>query len=249
MIPKTIHYCWFGKNELPEEYKKYIETWKRCCPDFKIIEWNEENFDVNENKFCREAYRNKKWAFVSDYARLKIIYDNGGIYLDTDVELIKDLSSLIQEGIGFIGFQNYELVATGLGFAAEKHNTCLKTMLNMYGECCFGDDLKQITCPILNTVALKKCGLKTGKKYKNVIQVLDGMKVYPESYFNPLNMDTGKCKISENTYSIHHYFSSWTNDTTNKLRKIKKYVPEMILRWRTLFISRHYVMNYIRRND
>lgn len=106
MIPKIIHYCWFGGNPLPEQYKKYMESWKKYCSDYEIVEWNESNFDVTQNQYCYEAYQASKWAFVSDYARLKIIYENGGIYLDTDVELIKDVTPLVADGVGFIGFQN-----------------------------------------------------------------------------------------------------------------------------------------------
>lgn len=243
MIPKVINYCWFGKNQLPDEYKKYIDSWKKKCPDFEIKEWNEDNFNINENEFCKNAYQNKKWAFVSDYARLKIIYENGGIYLDTDVEIIKDLTPLIKDGIGFIGFQNYEQVASGLGFAAEKHDRCIKIMLDMYDKCCFSYDLKKITCPILNTVALKKCGLKTGKQYSNRIQKLDMIKVYPETYFNPMNMDTRKCIITDNTYTIHHYSSTWTSEQAEKLRRLKKYIPDFILDYRTIYLSKKLVKN------
>ena len=94
MIPKMIHYCWFGGNPLPDEVKKYMETWKKYCPDYEIKEWNERNFDVNQNQYCSEAYEAKKWAFVSDYARLKILYEHGGIYMDTDVEVCKPLDHL-----------------------------------------------------------------------------------------------------------------------------------------------------------
>ena len=96
MIPKKIHYCWFGKNPLPADVKKCIESWKKYCPDYEIIEWNESNFDITQNPFMKAAYENKAWAFVSDYARLKVVYDNGGIYLDTDVELLKSLDSLLE---------------------------------------------------------------------------------------------------------------------------------------------------------
>ena len=132
MIEKKIHYCWFGGNPLPELALKCIESWKKCCPDYEIIEWNGSNFDVTQNQYCREAYEAKKWAFVSDYARLKIIYDHGGIYLDTDVELLKPLTPFIQDGYGFIGFQNEEQVNTGLGFAAPQANCCVKQMLDAY---------------------------------------------------------------------------------------------------------------------
>ena len=98
MIPKKIHYCWFGGNPLPESAKKYIETWKKYCPDYEIIEWNEENFDVTQNQYCKEAYEAKKWAFVSDYARFWILYRYGGIYFDTDVEVIRPIDDMVAKG-------------------------------------------------------------------------------------------------------------------------------------------------------
>ena len=134
MIPKIIHYCWFGGNSLPLNYQSYMESWKKNLPDYEIKCWNEDNFDVTQNLYCKEAYEHKKWAFVSDYARLKVIYDYGGIYLDTDVEVVKDLITLITNGVGYIGFQNSEEVNTGLGFAAAPHNLCIKSMLDISGK-------------------------------------------------------------------------------------------------------------------
>ena len=121
MLPKKIHYCWFGGNELPDLAIKCIESWKKYCPDYEIIEWNETNFDLECCDFVKEAYKAKKWAFVSDYARLKVVYDNGGIYLDTDVELVKSLDILLQEKCYF-GEETTGYVATGLGFGAENGN-------------------------------------------------------------------------------------------------------------------------------
>ena len=120
-IPKVIHYCWFGKGEMPKLAKKCIKSWEKYCPGFEIICHNEDNFDLSQNRYMCEAYEAGKWAFVSDFARLKIIYDNGGIYLDTDVELIKPIDDLL-EGKGFMGFDEKGIVATGLGFGAEKGN-------------------------------------------------------------------------------------------------------------------------------
>ena len=119
MIPKKIHYCWFGGNPLPELAIKCLESWKKYCPDYEIIEWNETNFNLDSCEYVREAYQAKKWAFVSDYARLKVVYDNGGIYLDTDVELIKSLDRLLKNK-SFFGTETTGVVATGLGFGAEK---------------------------------------------------------------------------------------------------------------------------------
>ena len=120
MIPKKIHYCWFGKNPLPEQTKQYIETWKKYCHDYEIIEWNEDNFDINQNQYCKEAYEAKKWAFVSDYVRLKVLYDNGGIYMDTDIEVIKPLDDLLQYN-WFAGFEAEDRIQTGVIGAERKY--------------------------------------------------------------------------------------------------------------------------------
>lgn len=236
MIPKAIHYCWFGKQKLPEEYKNYMESWRKYCPDFDIVEWNEDNFDVSSNIYCYEAYIAKKWAFVSDFARLKIIYENGGIYLDTDVEIIKPLDDLIQENKAWIGFQNKEQINTGLGFGAERHNHCIKQMLDIYKDRHFkkiDGNFDLTPCPVFNTIALKRYGLKTGKKYCNSIQYLPDMHIYPIYAFNPMDPDTLKLNVTGNTYSIHHYTASWISPHQKKIRKIKKVIPGFILRCHT----------------
>ena len=134
MIPKKIHYCWFGKNPLPRSVKKCIASWRKFCPDYQIIEWNESNFDVNSHPFIKSAYDNKAWAFVSDYARLKIVYDNGGIYFDTDVELLKNIDHLLENNF-YIGVQQSGLLCTtGLGFGAERENDYVCSMLKKYDE-------------------------------------------------------------------------------------------------------------------
>lgn len=241
MIPKIIHYCWFGRNPLPKQYKDYIASWKKFCPDYEIIEWNEDNFDISINKYCREAYGAKKWAFVSDYARLKIIYDHGGIYLDTDVEILKDLTPLVSSGVGFIGFQNTYEANTGLGFAAPQNNSCVGKMLELYETRSFklDDGSYDLTpCPVVNTVALKMCGLKIGKGHCNRLQKLEGIIVYPEEYFNPMNADTMKCTITGKTYTVHRYASSWNSEKQKRIRKLKKYIPGALLKLRTEHISR-----------
>ena len=233
MIPRIIHYCWFGGHEMPQEYKTYIDGWKKICPDYEVIEWNEHNFDVTKNQYCMEAYAKKKWAFVSDYARLKIIYEHGGIYLDTDVELLKDITPLIVDDIGYIGFENFMEVNTGLGFAAAPKNECVGKMLDVYTKQFFTQNGRdyEIPCPATNTVALIEMGLLVDEKNRNKIQMLPGMKVYPISYFNPLDYDTGKMKISDNTYSIHHYAESWC--THNRWKKvIKRIAPKKLLEYR-----------------
>lgn len=121
MIPKKIHYCWFGRGEKPKLAKKCIQSWKKYCPDYEIIEWNEDNFDIDQYPYLRWCYDNKKWAFLSDFARLLVVYQNGGIYFDTDVELIKTPDELLGCN-AFFGFENDKNIATGLGFGAEARN-------------------------------------------------------------------------------------------------------------------------------
>lgn len=244
MIPKTIHYCWFGKNPLPVEYQKYIESWKKYCPEFEIIEWNEDNFDIKSNQYCYEAYKAHKWAFVSDYARLKIIYDHGGIYLDTDVELVKSLRPIIEDGFGYIGFQNYEQVNTGIGFAAERNNSCIEAMLDAYDIRNFelnNGSFDLTPCPVSNTVALLHCGLRTGKDAASKVQILDRIRVLPVDYLNPQDVDTGKIAITTNTYSIHHYSGSWYSSSQSKMKTIKHIIPASLLHLRTLRISKNAV--------
>lgn len=130
-IPKIIHYCWFGGGPISEADRKCMESWKKYCPDYKIIEWNEQNFEISANRYAQQAYEAKKYAFVSDYVRLAVVYEYGGIYLDTDVELVRPLDELL-ELPGFMGFQNNNEVATGLGFGACKGNPVVQALLRDY---------------------------------------------------------------------------------------------------------------------
>ena len=183
-IPKVIHYCWFGGTEMPAAYKKYMESWKRYCPDYEIKLWNEQNFDFSGNLYARQAYEQKKWAFVSDYARLKIIYEFGGIYLDTDVEILRPLDDLL-ELKGFLGFQDNKEIATGLGFGAEKGNPVIKAMLADYADAAFilPDGTYDTTpCPERNTEALIPLGFRAD----GCMQTVDGVTLFPADYFCPI---------------------------------------------------------------
>lgn len=207
MIPKVIHYCWFGGNKLPKSVKKNIESWKKYCPDYKIVRWDESNFDINSNEFVREAYEAKAWAFVSDYVRLKIVYDNGGVYLDTDVELIKNLDHLLNDNSYFFEHQGVHLVATGLGFGAVKGSEAINYMLNEYIDLNFSINKKEeIACPKLNTRALKKIGFK----YSDRISGYDWGTVYPPQYADPYTPGISSSLRCADTVSIHHYDGSWT---------------------------------------
>ncbi len=207
MIPKKIHYCWFGKGKKPKLARKCIDSWKKHCPNYEIIEWNETNFDINMNGYTKYCHGNQKWAFLSDYARLVIIYEHGGIYFDTDVEVIKSLDDLLQHK-AFSGFENDEYVASGLGFGAEPHNSAIRLMLDEYNP--YLNSLNGAEgCPILNTKALEKIGLIKNGSY----QELKNITVYPKEYFNPYDDPTGTLNISDNTYSIHWYAKSWMSKT------------------------------------
>lgn len=203
MIPKKIHYCWFGRGEKPKLAKKCIESWKKYCPDYEIVEWNEDNFDINQNEYTKYCYENKKFAFLSDYARLMVVYKEGGIYFDTDVEVIKSFDALLNNK-AFVGFETDEYVNTGVGFGAEKNNPVIEQMIREYNKLSDGKS-GTIGCPILNTEALKKSGLKLNGQ----TQSLKDVTVYSAEYFNPYDAPTGRLSKSENTYSIHWYAASW----------------------------------------
>ena len=210
MIPKIIHYCWFGRNPKPELAEKCMESWKRYCPDYEIVEWNEDNVDLSDCPFfVREAYARKKWAYVTDYVRLKVVYENGGIYLDTDVELLKSLDELLIHTL-YLGCEGIRTVNTGLGFGAEKGSPFLRDNMQIYEEM-FPDNetgnFEVNPCPFYTTKLLEDRAVIF--PITEVIQLADGMTIYPNSYFNPYDWKFDKLWITPNTYSIHHYSASW----------------------------------------
>ncbi len=210
MIPKIIHYCWFGGKELPPEVLRCMDSWKRFCPDYEIRRWDESNYDYTRLRYTREAYQEKKWAFVTDVARLDIIFQQGGIYLDTDVELIKPLDSLLQDS-AFMGFEGGRQVATGLGFGAEKGNPLILGNLKMYEDMAFireDGSFNRLPCPAITTMYLETLGLVREDR----LQIVEGMKIYPTEYFSPQLLEDGRAEITENTISIHHYAGTWMTD-------------------------------------
>ena len=221
-IPKVIHYCWFGRGELPRLAEKCIQSWKKYCPDYEIVCWNEDNFDINQNKYAREAYEAGKWAFVSDYVRLKVMYDEGGIYLDTDVELIKPLDPLIEEN-GYMGFDDRGIISTGLGFACEKGNDLVAALLADYDNISFvlPDGTYDITpCPDRNAKVFERLGMDIS----NHNQLFMGIRMLPEDYLCPMKYYTGKKMITPNTYSIHYFCASWTSSTTKRTMLLKRII-------------------------
>lgn len=215
MIPKVIHYCWIGGNPLPDSAKKCIKSWKKYCPGYEIKEWNESNYDFSAAPYMKQAFEAKKWGFAPDYARLDIIYRYGGIYLDTDVEIVRSFDPLLKLR-GFAGFQDSGDVALGLGFGAEAGNPVIKKLMESYDSLSFlkSDGTFDLTpSPRLNTDALTRlCGLKADGTY----QELEGMTVFPVDYFCPKSFDDGIIRKTENTYSIHHFDASWFSDESKR---------------------------------
>ena len=203
MIPKKIHYCWFGKAKKPTLAIKCIKSWKKFCPDYEIIEWNENNFDVSQTTYTKMCYEQKKYAFLSDYVRLLVVEKYGGIYFDTDVEVCRSFDGLLGYK-AFFGFENKDYVATGLGFGAEPNNEIVKQMIKEYDILLDGEH-DTVVCPKLNTEALIKFGLIQNGN----MQEIRGAMIYPEEYFNPLNSITGELVKTSNTHSVHWYSMSW----------------------------------------
>ena len=223
-IPKVIHYCWFGGNPLPKSALACINSWKKYFPNYEIKEWNETNFDVQYNKYCSEAYDAKKYAFVSDFARFKILYDEGGVYFDTDVEVIKSFAPILENG-AFMGCETQSVytnpvdiasglglaVNPGLGLAINPGHSLVKEVLDDYESSSFLKEdcsLDLTTIVQRTTIILKRHGLAE----MNCIQKVDGITIYPPEYFCPKDKDTLELNLTENSYSIHHYDATWYSD-------------------------------------
>ncbi len=226
MIPKIIHYCWFGRNHLPVSAQKCIASWRKFLPDYEIKEWNEDNFDVNIIPYTQQAYEAKKYAFVSDYARFWILYHHGGLYFDTDVEVIKSMDDIVERG-PFMGIEvpskngEMPMVAPGLGLGAEPKMAFYEKALEAYSHLSFLNEdgsLNQKTIVLYNTELL----VAERMKATNEIQQVAGIWIYPVDYFNPLDDLTGKLIITENTRSIHWYMNSWSNSS-----KIRQWLSRM----------------------
>lgn len=207
MIPKIINYCWFGGSSLPKLEKECIASWRKYCPEYEIVRWDESNFDVNQSEFCRSAYEARAWSFVSDYARLKIIYQNGGIYLDTDVELISSLDCLLDNEC-YVGIQQIDKKCnTGLGFGAIPHSDAVGEMLKAYDQIVFDSSrLDELACPSLNQAAIEKLGYHA----TDSVSTLKRLTVFPCKFFDPLSMgDDSTNLLCPETISIHHGAYSW----------------------------------------
>lgn len=237
MIPKVIHYCWFGRNPLPSSAQKCIASWKKFLPDYEIKEWNEDNFDVNIIPYTKEAYEAKKYAFVSDYARFWILYHHGGVYFDTDVEVIKSLDTILARG-AFLGIEQgpavytKPLVAPGLGMGATSGMHFYKDMLGYYASLLFNlpdGTLNTATIVEYTTQKLYEMGMKES----NSLQLVGDIWIYPADVFCPMDSTTGIIRITGESVSIHHYDASWLDNKTLRFRLhlLKNYVNKVLYRY------------------
>ena len=220
MIPKVIHYCWFGGKLIPEKNLLWMESWKKYCPDYEIVRWDESNYDVSQNKYMYQAYKAGKLGFVPDYARLDIIYKYGGIYLDTDVELISAMDELLYQP-AFAGVDGSWRVSLGLGFGAGKENSIVGELREQYSQLNFYDEygaLNMIAAPAVQEKKFQQKGYKKNGEY----QIIEGMTIYPEKILSAKCNTTGRIMPTSRTVAIHHFDGSWVDEEKRvKARKIR----------------------------
>ena len=216
-IPKIIHYIWMGENPIPNNHLKYMESWKKHCPDYEIKLWNERNYDIEMNKYAFEAYKAGKYSFASDYMRLAIVYEYGGIYLDTDVELLKNLDDLLYYP-AYFGLGLHHSINTGLGFGSSPKNKLIEEMMDVYNDVCFVNrdgTYNQNTCDFYQGEILRLNGFSGG----NLFHIIRDSIIFPVEYFAPKNTGFGMMNISGNCYSIHHYEASHAEPNYRKRMK------------------------------
>lgn len=230
MITKIIHYCWFGRNPLPKSALKCIASWRKFFPNYDIKEWNEDNFDVNIIPYTQEAYQAKKYAFVSDYARFWILYHYGGLYFDTDVEVIRPMDAIIERG-PFMGVEAGAAgaVAPGLGLGAIPHLDLYKELLDYYSTLHYcNEDGQWDGETVVGHTTNILC--RNGLQMTGELQKIAGIWIYPADYFCPMDHTTGITNISSRTVSIHHYDASWRDHRSWHffLHKIKNAVYRLL---------------------
>lgn len=223
MIPKIIHYCWFGRNPKPELAEKCIRSWKKHCPGYQIIEWNEDNFDIESAPlYVRQAYEAKKWAFVTDYVRLYAMTEFGGIYMDTDVEVIKPLDHLLKHE-AFSGFEDGVYVPTGI-MACKKGFDLFREFLKYYDHAEFYTETGEINYTTNVTIMTNVC-LERGLVQNNEYQVIEGLALYPRDVFCPIDYGTMKLRKTRRTLTIHWFAGSWQSESQREGRvRLKKYL-------------------------
>lgn len=216
-IPKKIHYCWFGNKEFPPLVKKCIISWKRCLPEYEFKLWNEENFNIESNNWCKEAYKHKKYAFVADYVRLEVLYKYGGIYLDTDIKMYKTLNPFLSNH-AFMGFERDDVLSMGvMGF--HKSDPIIKELLDYYNQPFRLDIISKLESNANVTTAYLSAHY--GLTRDNKEQTVGGIHVYPKTYFNPMDY-FGNWDKSKNTICCHLYMGSWLPEEEQKKLKFRK---------------------------
>ncbi|MCL2507594.1 MAG: glycosyl transferase [Oscillospiraceae bacterium] len=225
MIPKTIHYCWFGKGEKPKLVQKCIQSWKRVLPDYEIVEWNETNFDIGANEFVRQAYENRNYAFVSDYARAKALFDNGGVYLDTDVEVLKSFDAFLGHRM-FAGFEEENFVGTCVMGAEKGFPLLIKYMEHYEGTPYVLPDgsFYKSTNVVLLTEMLEENGLVRDGDLREA----GGVTVYPRTFFSPYDYINGINHITQDSCAIHHFAQLWLPGRVRLKSKIKRAAAKAI---------------------
>ena len=259
MIPKIIHYCWFGRNPLPPLALKCIESWKKYLPDYEIKEWNEENFDINIIPYTKEAYVRRKYAFVSDYARFWILYNYGGIYFDTDVLVLRNMNEILSKGpymglendatedVGYVEGNNLGFeVNTGLGCAAEKGMHFYKIMLDKYQDLHFVFPSGAINTKTVVSYTSEEF-IKLGANRINEIQLVDGIYIYPRFYFAPKLTNKGIPIIETYTYTAHLYAGTWVDTSMRFKMKISRLL-EFIFPIKVVLYLRSFYRFLLRKN-
>ncbi|MDV7757569.1 glycosyltransferase family 32 protein [Liquorilactobacillus mali] len=227
MIDKIIHYCWFGRKEKPDEVKNNIRNWSKILPDYNIIEWNEDTIHYEQlSEYAKNAFNLKEWAFLSDYVRLRVLYEYGGIYMDTDVEVIKKFDDLLMYNKVFIGFESRFSVCSAV-IGAEKNSNFIKKLLNLYQKNFFVEKIS------INKTPNSKLFFEYIEKNYGSINFLkitryEDFTLFPAEYFSPINCYTLKTNISKNTYTIHYFLSSWKNKKSIYKDKILALITRII---------------------
>lgn len=217
MIPKKIHYCWFGRKPKPDSVLKYIQTWIDKMPDYEIIEWNEDNFDVNIYAYTKEAYFAGKYAFVSDVARLYALFNNGGIYFDTDIKVVKAFDNELMMNDAFIGFEHDRYIGTAV-IACNKNEPIIEEFLDVYKKIHFFTNFKYDETT--NVFRITELFNKKGLILNNYKQKIENFVVYPQNYFSAKHFRTGEYYNDSNTYAIHDFMCSWTNTKYSVIERI-----------------------------
>lgn len=232
-IPKVIHYVWVGGKTLPKFQQKCIASWKKYLPDYEIREWNETNFDISSNRYCREAYEAKKWAFVSDYIRVKVLYDYGGVYMDTDVEVLQPFAEEFMKCEAFSGYETPSSIPTGI-MASIPGQKMFKQILEFYDDARFVNEDGSYNA-ITNVYTITQIAKQNGFVPDNTKKDILGFMMYPQTYFCPLSHDTSETFFSEDTYTIHHFSGTWCDRKTRFVGKwnkgMKRKTEKMLGKW------------------